>query len=225
MNIKTTNYTGIFILEKERKKYLLTKNITPGITFFNERTIKENNEEYRFFDPRRSKLCAAIIKNIKILPIKKGDKILYLGAAHGYTCSFISDIIGKNGLIFCIEFAPKIAKDLVFVCKRRNNMIPVLADANQPEIYEKRILQSDILFQDIAQRNQIQILSKNLKFLKKNGFVLLSIKAKSIDVIKNAKEIYKEVEHSLPKELKIIDYKELDPLERDHCFYICQKMR
>jgi len=225
MEIKGTNYTGVFLIEKGRKKYFLTKNLTPGTTFFNERTIIENNEEYRFFDPRRSKLCASLAKNIRTLPIKKNDRILYLGAAHGYTPSFISDIIGRNGLIFCIEFAPRVAKDLVFVCKRRVNMVPILADANQPELYEKRILESDIIFQDIAQKNQVQILLKNLRFLKKGGFVLLAVKSKSIDVTADPRRIYKEIELQLQKELKIVDFKELDPLERDHGFFLCQKVK
>ena len=225
MEIKTTNYPGMFIIEKNRRKYFLTKNLTPKTTFFSEKTIPDGNEEYRFFDPRRSKLCAAIAKGIKFLPIKKNDRVLYLGAAHGYTPSFVSDIIGRNGLIFCIEFAPRVAKDLVFTCKKRINMIPILADANQPELYEKRILPVDVIFQDIAQKNQVQILFKNLKFLKKGGYAVLALKSKSIDVTADPRKVYKEVELSLQKELKILDYRELDPLERDHCFFICQKMK
>ena len=50
-----------------------------------------NKKEYRFFDAERSKLAAAIKNKIQKVLIKKNDVILYLGASHGYTASYISE--------------------------------------------------------------------------------------------------------------------------------------
>jgi len=222
MNITKTQYQGIFQVQNN-KRYLATKNITQKKTFFNEKTFLENNVEYREFSPFRSKLAAAIVKKISLIPIKEGSKILYLGAAHGYTASYISDIVKENGIIFCLDFAPRVVRDLLFVCEERKNMIPILANANKPESYKNRITEVDIIYQDIAQKNQVDILLKNLQFLKPKGYVLIAIKSRSIDVTKSPQKIYKDVEEKLKEKLKIIDKKELDPFEKDHCLFICQK--
>lgn len=217
MKIEETKYSGIYESWNDKKRITFTKSLD-GKNFFNELFI----DGFIEFNPKRSKLAAAIIKKISIIPIKYNSKILYLGAAHGYTSSHISDIV-TDGVIYCMDFAPRVVRDLYFICEERKNMIPILADANDPDSYKERIENVDIIYQDIAQRNQIEILFKNLRFLKNNGYILLAIKARSIDVTKRPGEIFNEVEKQLKEKLKVIDKKDLDPLERDHCFFVCQK--
>ena len=60
-------------------------------------------------------------------------------------------------------------------------------------------------------------------FLKKNGFGLLALKARSIDVTKRPKEIFKQVRQALEKELMIVDYRELEPYEKDHAMFVCKR--
>lgn len=217
MNILKTKFTGIYEGWQESRKITFTKS-SDGKNFFNEFYV----DNYIEFSPKRSKLSAAIIKKISLVPIKENMKILYLGSAHGYTPSHISNMI-VNGEIFCLDFAPRVIRDLYFICEERKNMIPILADANNPDSYKTRIEPVDLIYQDVAQRNQVEILFKNLQFLKNNGYVLIAIKAKSIDVTKRPREIFSEVERQLSTKLKIIDKVELDPFERDHCFFVCQK--
>lgn len=223
MPIEKSQYEEIYFFNYKNRRTIVTKNLTPRKAFFNEKLIKENNTEYREFNPTHSKLSAAIVKKISLIPIKQNDKILYLGASHGYTPSFISDIIGKNGFIFCLDFAPRVVRDLIFICEERENMIPLLANANKPETYKNRITTVDVIYQDIAQKNQVEILIKNLQFLKQKGYALLAIKARSIDVTKNPQRVYKEVEEILKEKFRVIDKKELDPLQKDHCFFVLQK--
>jgi len=222
MKIQQIRYNGVYILQNNRK-LLVTENLTPGIKFFNEKTFLVNDKEYREFDPFHSKLSAVMVKKISLVPIKEGDKILYLGASHGYTSSFVSDIIKERGIIFCLDFAPRVVRDLFFVCEKRENMIPILANANKPETYKDRITQVDVIYQDIAQKNQIEILIKNLQFLKPKGYVLVAIKSRSVDVTKPPQKIYREVEEQIREKLKVIDRRELDPFQKDHCFFVCQK--
>ena len=222
MIVEKTNYKNVFFIQNKRKN-LVTENLTPGKKFFDETIYKENNKEYRELNPYRSKLAAAISKKISLMPIREGDTILYLGASHGYTPSYVSDIIKEKGTVFCLDFAPRVVRDLILICEERKNMIPILADANKPETYKKRITEVDLIYQDVAQKNQVEILFKNLDFLKLKGYALIAIKAKSIDVTKQAQKIYREVEEKLKQKLKIIDKVELDPFQKDHCFYICQK--
>jgi len=208
---------GIF----ESNRMLYTKSITPGVKFFEEETIRENGEEYRNFNPTRSKLAAGAVKGIKETGIQSGSGVLYLGAAHGYTVSFVSDIIGSSGFIFAVDFAPRVVRDLVFVAEKRENIAPILADANRPESYFHRIAAVDVLYQDIAQKNQTEIFLKNAGlFLKKGGYGIIAVKARSIDVTKEPKKIFHEVKNELEKEMAIIDYRILEPFQRAHAIFV-----
>jgi len=223
MKIEDTKFNGIFNIIHGTKKILVTKNLTPGKSFFREKLYSLGNLEFREFNPSRSKLGAAVVKRINFMPIKKGDSVLYLGASHGYTPSYVSDIVGNEGVIFCLDFAQRVIRDLIFVCEERNNMIPLLANAKKPETYKDRITNVDIIYQDVAQKDQVEILFKNLQFLKNKGYVLIAIKSRSIDTTKNPRKVFSEVEEKLKQKLKILESKDLAPFERDHMIFICQK--
>ena len=212
------------IYQEARGKRIFTQSILPGKTHFMERTSKEDGKEYREFDPTRSKLAAMIMKGCTNIGIRKDDVVLYLGASHGYTCSFDSDIIGEKGIIFGIDPAPRVIRDLVFLSELRNNIIPLLTDANHPDQYIRRVCQTDIVYQDIAQRNQLEIFVRNCEiFLKKGGYGLLAVKARSIDIKRKPKDLFIEIRKKLDKIFTVIDYKVLDPFEKDHCMIIIKK--
>lgn len=212
----------IFEIYSERGKRIFTKSISPG-TPFGERIVRDNNEEYREFDPTRSKLAAMIMKGCTNAGMRKGDVILYLGVAHGYTASFVSDMI-QDGLIFGIDPAPRVIRDLVFLSKERKNIVPILADANHPEQYINRVSQVDVVYQDIAQKNQSEIFIKNCKmFLKKGGYGLLAVKARSINIKTRPKQIFEEIRKELDKVFTVIDYKIIEPYQKDHAFIIIKK--
>lgn len=211
------------IYENENRRKIFTKNLSPGNRFFNEIIYKENNIEYREFDPRRSKLSAVILKGCPNIFIRKNDVVLYLGASHGYTASHISDIVGNDGIIFAIDSAPRVVRDLFFLAKVRRNITPILADANLPKEYIENVCLADIIYQDIAQKNQAEIFLKNIRpFLKDGGYALLAVKARSINVVKKPSEIFKEIRKILEKELIIIDYRTLEPYQIDHCMFVCK---
>ncbi len=203
-------------------KRLLTKNLIKG-KYFDEQIIKEKGVEYRIWDIRRSKLAAAVVKGISQIGLKPGDVVLYLGASYGYTPSFVSDIVGEKGFVFALDFAPRSTRDLYFLCLKRKNMTPLLEDAFHPETYKDNIIEVDFLYQDIAQRNQAEIFVKNLQFLKKDGFGILVIKARSIDVTKKPTQVFNQVRRFLEDKITIVDYRTLDPFEKDHCVFVCKK--
>ena len=212
------------VYQKAGKKQLYTLNLVPGKTVYDERLVKQNGKEYREWSALKSKLAAAIIKGCSDIKIRKGDVVLYLGAASGTTASHASDIVGRDGLVFALDFAPRVVRDLVFVAEQRPNIAPILANASLPLSYAPRICEVDVVFQDIAQRNQIDIFIRNCRlFLKKGGFGLIAVKARSIDVTKKPKQIFKQARAEIEKELNIVDYRELAPLEKDHCMFICKK--
>jgi len=221
MKLFNNKFPNIFYKKAKRIK-LYIKNSTPKERFFNEEIEIYKGEEYRLFDPKRSKLAAGLAKGLSQIGIKEDSYILYLGASHGYTCSFLSDIC-TSGFIFAVDFAPRVVRDLVFLCEKRKNIAPILADAAQPETYAHRIMQVDILYQDVAQRNQAEIFLNNCRFLTKGGFGLLAVKSRSIDITKKPKQIYHEVRKKLDKEVTVVDFKVLDPFEKDHCMFVIKK--
>ncbi|MFC1648179.1 fibrillarin-like rRNA/tRNA 2'-O-methyltransferase [Nanoarchaeota archaeon] len=211
------NFSNVY----KEGKWLSTKNAYPGVTHFDER---EQNGK-RQWDPNRSKLAAAIAKGVQDIGIKENDIILYLGAGHGYTPSFVSDIIGKNGMVFCLDSSPRVVRDLVMVCEQRSNMAPILGNANQPDTYKKLLpKQVDIVYQDVAQKNQVQIFLKNIDmYLKKGGYALLAVKARSVDVTRKPGEIFEEVQNSL-EGLNIVEKRNLSPFQKDHMMFVCKKL-
>ncbi|RME31006.1 fibrillarin-like rRNA/tRNA 2'-O-methyltransferase [Candidatus Woesearchaeota archaeon] len=214
-----------FIKERSR---ILTVNLTPGTTFFGEELVRRG-KEYRVLDPTRSKLGAALMKGLQQHGILPGKTVLYLGASHGYTPSFVSDLVGNEGFVFCLDFAPRVVRDLVFVCEARTNMAPILASANEPETYAGVVPIVDVVYQDIAQREQVAMFLKNCdRFLRRGGYGLLALKARSIDVAKKPGEIFKRVRKEFEdgeasKRYVLIDYRELHPFEKDHAFYVVKK--
>jgi fibrillarin-like pre-rRNA processing protein len=155
------------------------------------------------------------------IEFKKDLKILYLGAATGTTVSHLSDIV-KNGVLYAVENSPVSMKKMLKVCEKRKNIIPILEDAFHPERYNAIVSNADIVYQDISQRNQAEIFINNLsKYLKKGGYGILMVKARSIDVSLKPKIVYDNVCSQLKKEkLKILDVIDLSPYEKDHAAII-----
>ncbi len=207
-----------------KRRQLYTINLVPGKHVYGERLIKEKDDEYREWDASKSKLAASILKGSPNIGIRKNDVVLYLGSASGTTVSHVSDIIGNEGLIFAVDIAPRVMRDLIFLSYQRKNIVPILADSNKVDKLKERISAADVLYQDVAQKNQLDIFIKNVNlFLKNDGYALLALKARSIDVTKQPRQIFREVKEQLEKNMTIIDYRELDPFQKDHAMFICKK--
>jgi fibrillarin-like pre-rRNA processing protein len=202
---------------------LCTKNLVPGQKVYDEKLIETKKGEFREWDARRSKPAAAIHKNLHQFPIKRGMKILYLGVASGTSCSHFSDIVGKEGIIYGIEIGERVLRDLIPLAEKRKNIVPILADARKPEDYPW-VEQLDLLYADVAVKEQSTILIRNAKmFLKPKGFAMIAIKSRSIDVTKNPKIVYKEQRKVLDKFFNIIDFVTLNPYERDHGYFVLKR--
>ncbi len=209
---------GIFEVVKD-KKQLATKNLDPGKVVYGEKLIPVEGVEYRTWDPRRSKLGAMVLKKFNI-SLKEDSKVLYLGAASGTTVSHVSDIV-PEGAVYAVEFAPRSMRDLIGLASRRKNVHPILADAGKPDSYAHIVEPVDLIFQDVAQPNQAQIAARNAaSYLKRDGYLLLSIKARSIDTVANPKEVFKEeikkLEQAFESKFEILNAKDLMPYHEDH---------
>jgi fibrillarin-like pre-rRNA processing protein len=190
----------------------------PGRKVYGEKLVVVGRSEYRLWNPKRSKLSAAIYNGLKF-DISPSSKILYLGAASGTTASHISDIVSK-GLIYCVEFSPRVFKELLEVCKLRDNMIPILSDARKPADYAPLLEEVDMVYQDVAQPNQAEILTENaMHFLKKGGYAMLAIKARSIDSSLAPRDVF-DKEISKLNMFEIVKTINLEPYEKNHLFLL-----
>ena len=200
-----------------------TKNLNPGTSVYGEELIVED-EEYRIWNPRRSKLAAALLNGLEKLEIQDTSKVLYLGASTGTTVSHISDI-AINGKIYAVEFSPTTAKKLVQLSNQRFNIAPILGDATKPKGYLNIVEKTDLVYCDVAQPNQSELFMRNMNlFSKDDGVGLLMIKARSIDVVQKPKKIFREQEKKLKeKGFKIVEKVKLEPYEKDHIAFLIEK--
>jgi len=222
-----SRFPGIFwVTLEDGSRKLGTKNLAAGHSVYGERLVKFNGDEYRLWDPYRSKFAAAILKGLETVPIQPNHKVLYLGAASGTTASHVSDIVGEDGHVYCVEFASRSLRDLVNnVCVFRYNMSPILADARLPETYSRMVERVDSIYCDVAQPEQARVLADNADmFLADDGWVMLAIKAQSIDVTKEPAVVFKnEISVLEARRFRIKEVVGLEPYDKAHAMVIAQK--
>jgi fibrillarin-like pre-rRNA processing protein len=189
---------------------------------YGETFIEEDGLKYRNWQPSRSKAGAAVMKGFD-LDLEQSFDVLYLGAASGTTVSHFSDIL-EQGFVFAVEYSDTVARDLVKVAEQRENIVPILDNARQPENYDDLVPEVDLVFQDISQSDQAEIFTRNCeKFLKDDGIGLLSVKTRSISTSRDKEEIFEEVREKITEEFKIVEEMELDPYEKEHLFMKIKK--
>ncbi len=221
------NFQGVFWATLEDgSRRLATKNLAPEHSVYGERLLRFKGIEYRIWDAFRSKLAAAILKDLVTVPIKLSSKVLYLGAASGTTVSHVSDIVGDEGFVYCVEFASRSIRDLINnVCAFRPNTSPIFADARLPEQYAALIEKVDAIYCDVAQPEQALLLANNAKlFLKEDGWVMLAVKSQSIDVTKRPSEVYKEEANVLKNRgFRIEQVVPLEPYDKAHAMILAER--
>src|SRR5256885_3313681 len=81
-----------------------------------------------------------------------------------------------------VEISTRAFRDLLRLAETRTNLVPVLGDATKPEPYGGRTGVVDILYQDVAQRDQAGIFLKNFEWVRPEGMGYLLVKARSEDI-------------------------------------------
>jgi len=195
---------------------IATRNLAPGQRVYDEDLLTIDGQEFRTWNPMKSKLGSYLVKGGRHFPLMQDSRVLYLGAANGTTPSHVSDIV-RDGVLVAVEFSPRSFRDLLRMSEPRQNVVPVLADAWRPELYERYLGKVDLLFQDIAQRQQAQIFAKNLNQFKP-AMGILAVKARSVNVAANPREVYEQVARDVETltEYSVVEQVDLGPFEKDH---------
>lgn len=212
------NVDAISYVTVNGKEHIATINLLKGVTLYGEKLISRDGNEYRTWDPFRSKLAAAYIKGLHFEFSNVGN-VLYLGASTGTTVSHLSDIVGQSGKIFAVESSTRVARELISnVSSKRTNVIPIIEDARKPRSYFSIYDKMDLVYCDIAQPDQTTIAIDNCKiYLKEAKPMLLVIKTRSIDVTMSPKNVIsQEIKKLESNSFEIKQKIDLEPFDKDH---------
>lgn len=185
---------------------------------YGERWAESEGRRFRTFDPFRSKLAAAIVRDwAGPLPLP-GERWLYLGAASGTTASHVADLLGPDGRLYALERSLRPFGRLLGLSDRWPNLLPVLADARQPRRYSDLVPPVDGLYVDIAQPDQLEIVVRNAElYLARSGSKLLvALKTASMGRDVGPSTHLARAERFLGDRLTLADSVKLDPFHRAH---------
>jgi fibrillarin-like pre-rRNA processing protein len=209
---------GIYLLAVDGKQRLATLGLVPKPVYG-----EQIWEGYRLWNPHRSKLAALLMKGLPEIDLAASYKMLYLGAATGTTVSHCSDIL-HHGLVYAVELSARAIAELLLLCEARKNVIPILADASSPDGYSSLLEPVQLIYQDLAQRNQAEIASLNCeRYLLVGGTLLLMIKTRSIDVRGPPEQVARREVEGLHG-LEILEIRDLHPYYADHWAVVARKV-
>jgi len=196
---------------------LFTRNAEPGVKVYGEPLRSADGVEYRAWDPWRSKLAALLLQGAPPELLARPKTVLYLGGAHGTTVSHLSDL-WPGAPIYVIEKSPTSFAPLLALARRRSNLLPVLADAQLPERYRADVGEVDLLYQDVAQRDQVRIFRENAEAcLGSPGRGILMLKVRSVTQRRPAAAIVRESRAALGRAgFDVAGEWSLAPFAREH---------
>ncbi|MEM0129436.1 MAG: fibrillarin-like rRNA/tRNA 2'-O-methyltransferase [Thermoplasmata archaeon] len=212
--MEPTEWSGVYREGRE----LFTRNARPGERVYGERVRTVGSVEYRAWDPFRSKLAAALLRGLPPpSPWTGARTVLYLGGAHGTTASHVADLVPEAS-VYVVEKSPASFAPLLALARRRENLLPLLADAQLPERYAVDVGPVDFLYQDIAQRDQAGIFRENVRAtLRSGGAGILMLKVRSVTqrrppeaIVREARRIVEDGGFAIDRQI------DLAPFSREH---------
>jgi fibrillarin-like pre-rRNA processing protein len=105
-------------------------------------------------------------------------------------------------------------------------MSPILEDARFPEKYSIFIRgKIDEIYCDIAQPEQAKVLVNNADhFLRAKGWIMLAVKAQSIDVTRKPSDVYKDEVKVLEKsDFTVEQVVQLEPYDKAHAMILASR--
>lgn len=195
---------------------LYSLNSSPGWRLRGQPVIKLGDSEYRSWSPFTSKLAACIMLGTDLSGIGRARSILYLGASYGTTVSHLADVV-PEATIYCIEVAREPFTALQIVASYHRGIIPMLEDAAHPERYATVVSSPDLIIEDVAQKNMLEILVRNLTVFGSVKSFNLAVKARSIDSAAKPDDVYRKTMLKLHSSVKCeTELTDLSAFEKDH---------
>ncbi|MGA8665179.1 MAG: fibrillarin-like rRNA/tRNA 2'-O-methyltransferase [Thermoplasmata archaeon] len=193
-----------------------TVGIEPSV--YGERWAYSGGRAFRSFEPARSKLSAALVREWSGPIPEVEERWLYLGAASGTTTSHVADLVGLTGRVYAIERSLRPFGRLLSLARRWPNLYPILADAREPRAYSGLVPLAHGLYADIAQADQVEIVRSNAAlYLDGPGAgLLLALKTASMGRDASAPQHVRRAEEELGRYFDLEPSVRLDPFHRGH---------
>jgi len=197
---------------------LWTETVGSPPPVYGERWAAFGARTYRAFEPVRSKLAAAIVRDWRGPLPAPAERWLYLGAATGTTASHVADLLGPDGRLYAVERSPRPFARLLNVAERWPNLLPVLGDARDPIGYADRVPLVDGIYADVAQPDQVALVVENARLFLRDraGMVVVALKTSSMGRTLGAPAHLRASEAALSAELELAPSVRLDPFYRSH---------
>jgi fibrillarin-like pre-rRNA processing protein len=185
---------------------------------YGERWADVGGRTYRLFDPSRSKLAAALAHDWGGGIPRVGERWLYLGAASGTTASHVADLVGPSGRVYAVEKSLRPFARLYALSERWPNLLPILADARGPADFADLVPAVDGVYADIAQPDQLEIMSANaaLFLREEGGRMLIALKTASMGRERAPAAHLARAEELLDATFDLATSVKLDPFHRAH---------
>jgi fibrillarin-like pre-rRNA processing protein len=123
-----------------------------------------------------------------------------------------------------VEVAPRPFETLLRLAQDRTNLVPIMGDARELESYRNLVPKVDLLYQDVAQRNQTEILLRNLSFLQEDGLAILMLKARSVDVSADPDTLFRKAHEELGAAgTRVERVIPLAPYQKDHAALLLRR--
>lgn len=185
-----------------------------------ERWQAVESQWLRAIDPTRSKLGAALVRGWGGPLPRPGERWLYLGAASGTTASHVADLVGPDGAVFAIEKSPRPFARLLGVAERWPSLLPILADAREPDAYFDLVEPVDGIYADLSLPDQAGVLLAHAeRFLRDDGGTfLLALKIPSLGREQAPASHLRDAERRLGAAFLLEPSVRLEPFHRGHCF-------
>ncbi len=213
--MEPTDWDGVF---RDGRDLYTANHGPPGDRVYGEKLRTVGTVEYRQWDPFRSKLAALFARGGVPNDLWSGSRsVLYLGGAHGTTVSHLSDILPQAS-IYVVEKSPTSFAPLLALSRRRSNLFPLLADAQLPERYRADVGLVDLIYQDVAQRNQAAIFVENARAtLAPRGRGIFMLKVRSVTQSRPSESIVRDARTELQRGgMEVRAEVGLSPFARDH---------
>jgi len=99
-----------------------------------------------------------------------------------------------------------------------------MADATRPSSFDFAIDEIDVVYQDIAQRGQASILTRNIEHFGAH-YGMLALKSRSENVSIKPSMVYRKARDTLRSGgFRILDFLPLDPHEKDHAMVVVKRL-
>ena len=179
--------------------------------------------EYRVWNKFYSKLGASIENGINNIYMKKGSKVLYLGAGNDSysTITHISDLVGDDGKIYAVEISEIKGIKLKSIAKKRKNIVPIIKDARNPYFYRNSIKSLvDCIYISFSDTDLAKIISLNAGFfLKSKGGFISIVNANKVNSsrIPSIEKFNEQIKILKQYNLYSKDFVSLEPFFEGYC--------